>query len=155
MIKIVADAKDRLEVEGETAFYDASTLDTLRMKLNKKQKIEDPKFDFLKKHRASSPCNSFNIGKRSIALENDMLESERETIKSAFFRRKEELQSRSLVEMEKEDMKESEGGGSKTNLFFLKEAITDVSPLKLTKKGKIYINRRNLFFDKDGNFLKQ
>ena len=37
MIKIVADAKDRLEVEGETAFYDASTLDTLRMKLNKKQ----------------------------------------------------------------------------------------------------------------------
>jgi len=80
MIKIVADAKDRLEVEGETAFYDASTLDTLRMKLNKKQKIEDPKFDFLKKHRASSPCNSFNIGKRSIALENDMLESEREKI---------------------------------------------------------------------------
>ena len=151
LIQIVEDAKNKIEVEGEAPFYDSNPLDSLRMKLN--NKIESPKRKFLKSYRrASSPYNSFNIGKKSFAFENELLESERDTIKSAFYKKKEEIQSRSLsniVDIEKDINSSKELKESEPNTI-QKDIITEISPLKFNKKGKIYINRRNLFFDKDG-----
>ena len=151
MIQIVEEAKNKLEIEGEVPFYDSNPLDSLRMKLN--NKLDSPKRKFLTNYRrSSSPYNSFNVVKKSYAFEAEMLESERETLKSALFRKKDEIQSRSLsniIDIEKDHLSSKDFKESEPNTV-QKDLLHEFSPLKLNKKGKIYINRRNLFFDKDG-----
>lgn len=141
LMKIVEEAKAGLELEFESVFHDVDPLDSLRLKLNNSR--QEPRLGFLKRaNRSSSPFNSFNIGKKTVVLENPMLESERETIKSALLGKRDEPQCRSMgniVDTDREfSLKDSQ-----------KEA-SEISPLKLAKKGKIYINRRNLFYDNDG-----
>lgn len=163
MLKTVEDTKSSLESEEENFIYDLSPINALRIKMNKPIPMSH-----LKKQVFSISSPNLNTAipkKTSLVLENSFLESEKETIKSALLKNKEEMDNmvKSLSNFtnpietgEKEafslkDMKDSEGNESRTN-FFTKE-FADLSPLKLTNKGKIYINRRNIYFDKDGIYI--
>lgn len=164
MLKTVEDTKNSLESEEENLIYDLSPINALRMKMNKPIPMSQLKKQIFS---ISSPNLNTAIPKKtSLVLENSFLESEKETIKSALLKNKEEMDNmaKSLSNFtnpietgEKEifsvrDMKEnSEGNDSRTN-FFTKE-FADLSPLKLSNKGKIYVNRRNIYFDKDGFFI--
>jgi len=148
MIKSVEEGKEKLEnAEENSIIFDLTPLESLRRKLNK-----EDNFNFFNK-KIDSSLRNITIPKKGSFLENSHLQSEKETIKSAVLKRKEEINNMvksmgNLIEFtENEDflLKESERGSYRN---FEKE----ISPLKLIKREKVYINRRNIYYDKDGKF---
>lgn len=162
MLKTIDEAKSTLENEDETFVFDIGHLNSLRLKLNKEIPMNHLKKQALS---ISSPALNNALPKKySVMFENSFLESEKETIKSAFIKSKEEfdninVRSSSFItnpldkskENSLKDFKEVEENESHIN--FPKEILNEISPVKTSKKGKIYINRRNIYFDKDGRYL--
>lgn len=163
MLKTIDEAKSTLENEDENFVFDIGHLNSLRLKLNKEIPMSS-----LKKQAfsISSPAlnNALPNKKYSVMFENSFLESEKETIKSAFIKSREEfdtinVRSSSFITNPLEKSKENslrdfkEGEENESHINFPKEILNEISPLKTSKKGKIYINRRNIYFDKDGRNL--
>ena len=147
MIKSVEEGKEKLEhAEENSTIFDVTPFESLRRKLRKEET-----FNFFTK-KSNSFINNIVPKKRSF-IESSYLQSEKETIKSAVLKRKDEINSMvksmgNLLEFKESDdflMKESEEGS-------YKNLQKEFSPLKLIKREKVYINQRNIYYDKDGNF---